>query len=246
MLTSHTAYFDASGSRSEGTILAVGGAIASIKAWDEFDTHWKNILKKAGIEEFHMTDFVVHEKAFKDDKWRRDNGYSENFVRKLVNAICQKVSHIPIVLIYLDDWRELNREYRLKESGHSPLALAGGSCIAMIHTWCEKHHIAFDAVNIIFERGDLDKGDLLDLANKELGIKLKFELKKLSALQACDLIAWEAANAVKHLIKSSRSASEIALRPSIKEIIDRIECGPLKFTREGMLKICQSRNIAKR
>jgi hypothetical protein len=52
MLTNHTAYFDASGSRSEGPILAVGGAIASIKAWDEFDTHWKNILKKLASKNF--------------------------------------------------------------------------------------------------------------------------------------------------------------------------------------------------
>lgn len=247
MLTGHTVYFDTSGSRTSGNIMAVAGAIASVKQWDEFDIHWKLILEKVGIDEFHMTDFVGHFGSFKDEKWKLNNGFSENFLKKLVNSICRHVSHIPIMLIYLDDWREINQEYQLKESGYSPLALAGASCIAMIHSWSERHRIAFDTVNIIFERGDLDRGDLIDLARRDLGIILPpFGHKKLRPLQACDLIAWEAAFAEKQLIKAHSHASEVSLRPSIREIVDRVDVDPLEFKREGMLKICESNNIPKR
>lgn len=247
MLKGHTAYFDASGDRKIGQILVVGGAITSVEKWDEFNSHWQQILKNAGVDEFHMTDFVGCYKAFKDERWKKDNGFAENFLRKLVNAICKKVVYVPVMLIYLDDWRELNREYQLKESGYSPLALAGTCCIAMIHGWCEKQNVPFDTVHIIFEGGDLDRGDLIDLSRQELGIMLPpFGKKELSALQACDLIAWEAANAEKDLIKRGGTMPEVQLRPSIKAIVDRIEVDPLEFGRAGMLKVCADNEIPKR
>jgi len=246
MLTSHSAYFDTSGCRSSGNFLVTGGYLASVKKWDEFDVHWKAILQKAGVKEFHMTDFVTHHGEFKDDKWKQNSGYSENFLRKLVNAICGRALFSPTVLISLNDWREVNKEYKLKETGYTPLAIAGISCMLRIHTWCEDHKIPLEHVEFFHEDGDEDKGHLKKIVEEVFGFDLPLKGKSLTPLQACDLIVWEAANAERQLVQQTMVGPDFELRPSIKEILDRIECDPLEFNAEAIRKTAVSREIPKR
>jgi hypothetical protein len=225
--------------------LVTGGYLSSVKQWDEFDIHWKAILQKAGVNEFHMTDFLSNYDEFKDEKWKNNDGHSDNFLKKLVNAICKCALFCPTILIYLDDWRTVNKEYKLLEAGCTPFAIAGISCILRIHTWCEDHKVAFDHVEFFHEDGDEDKGTLMNMA-KEVGVYLTFKGKSLSALQACDLIVWEAANAERQLVQQHIVAPDSELRPSVKEILDRIECDPLEFNADAIRNICASRHIEKR
>lgn len=246
MLTSYSAYFDTSGCRSSGEFLVTGGYIATVKKWNDFDRHWKSILKGAGVDVFHMTDFHYHYGDFKGDEWKLDNGHSANFLRKLVNAICKAACYAPAVLIYLDDWRTLNREYKLKEYSYTPLALAGTTCIGMIYIWCEQQNIPYDRVECFHEEGDEDKGTLKKIVQQWFGFDLPLKSKALTPLQACDLLAWEAAYAVKQVHTGPERKPDVPLRPSIEEILNRIECDPKQFTLDGWRKICRSQNIPKR
>lgn len=243
MMTSYTAYLDTGGCRSSGKFLVTGGFVASVQQWDRFETHWRLILEKVGVDCFHMTDFMRREGAFKGDQWKVD-GYADNFLKKLVNAICKNVRYAPTVLIYLDDWRTLNREYKLIELNYTPIALAGVTCIGLIYCWCEQRKIAPTHIEFFHEDGDEDRGTLKASVKQWFGFDLPFKPKSLRPLQACDILAWEAAYAIRDHTRQPESSFQ--LRPSIIEIVNRIECDPKQFTLDGWRHICEEQNIPKR
>ena len=240
MLTGYTAYFDASGQRGQGDLLVVGGYVASVKRWDSFDDHWANILRARNVKEFHMTDFM-HEEVI-DGAWKKDDGRAENFLKKLVNAICNTAEYAPTVMIYLSDWEELNKKYQLRESWHTPLALAGGSCIQLIYDWCERKRIQREHIEFFFEDGDLDRGDLQKLVKKAFGFELMMKKKSLRPLQACDLLAWEAQNAEKHLIRHPGD-EDFDISDRLKQMMSRIDHEPLVYEPIELENFCKKQNI---
>lgn len=249
MLTSYTGYFDTSGSRSGGTILVSGGLVASVDQWSNFDEHWKAILDRAGIQDFHMTDFLHGENQFKDPKWKKSDGYADNFLKKLVNAICKQANrstpiYAPTMQIRLDEWQQLNTEYPLLEFGLTPLALAAGACIGMAYMWCMDHGISPDHLECFHEDGDLDKGSLMKMIKKWFDIEMNFKTKKLRPLQACDLLVWEASYPAKQKSKNAEWNADI--RPSMRELLNRIDCDHKKYTLDGWRKVCAAHDIPKR
>ena len=135
----------------------------------------------------------------------------------------------------------------MKESGLAPLALAGSQCVALTYKWGLDRGIPMNHMQMIFEGGDLDRGQLLSIVRQEIGIVLPpFQSKQINALQACDLIAWEAANVEKEAFKSKISGSKFVMRQSMREILKRIPCEPLQNEYDGMLHMCKERNVPKR
>ena len=251
IMTSYTGYFDTAGVRNQGNILVSGGFVASVDQWKNFDGHWKAILDKAGIHQFHMTDFINGEGEFSDPKWKKNDGYADNFLKKLVNAICKPCKprtpiYAPTITINLDIWRELNKDYKLKESGMTPLALAAGSCIGMAYAWCLERGISPDHVECFHEDGDLDKGTLINMMKDGLGIKmeLNFRSKELRPLQASDLLVWEAAYPSKQQVRDP--AWNGPFRPAIEELNRRLKCDHKTYNVEGWKAVCASYQIPKR
>ena len=249
MLTSYTGYFDTSGSRSGGQFLVSAGLVASVDQWNNFDEHWKVILENAGISEFHMTDFISGKGEFNDEKWKKNDGFADNFLKKLVYAICKQSKkrtpiYAPMITIYIDDYIQLNKEYELEKFGMTPLALAAGTCIGMAYVWCEDRQIPFDHLECFHEDGDLDKGNLKKMIYDWFGIDLLLKKKQLRPLQACDLLAWEAAYPSKQQYKHGEPPE--SLRPSILTILKSIDCDPKKYTMDGWRAICENHKIQKR
>jgi hypothetical protein len=56
LMFAHTAYFDDSGKKEDGT-LVVGGYIASIRQWEEFEVAWRLTLAHKDIKEFKRAAF---------------------------------------------------------------------------------------------------------------------------------------------------------------------------------------------
>lgn len=240
MLTPYIAYFDASGSRSQGTMLIVAGYISCVEDWLHFETEWGKVLGQAGIKCFHMTDFIRGEGEFKNRKWKRQET-QDKFLGKLVDITCKHVDYCPGAFVYLSDWREINKMFCLKESCHTPLALAGGMCVHMVYDWCRDHAINPNYVRFIFEDGDEDKGHLIKMIKTVYGFTPGFEKKALAPLQACDLVAWEANKAERKAIKNING-----FRPSFQQIISRIKTDHIAFDATSLIRFCQKHNIEKR
>jgi hypothetical protein len=69
--------------------------------------------------------------------------------------------------------------------------------VQQVYRWCDQYHYDRRLVTFVFERGDQDQGMLRDRLFQDFRIDIRFEDKKLRALQAADLAAWEFRNALK-------------------------------------------------
>ena len=58
------AAFDASGNKTDQTILLVAGFVSSVEQWMDFDRDWRKRLEDDGIEYFHATEFAHSRGAF--------------------------------------------------------------------------------------------------------------------------------------------------------------------------------------
>jgi len=145
-----TGYFDASGAPDQGTILVVGGFISFEARWREFENRWKVALREAGIECFHMGEFINRKGQFVGWKQRR----REKFLNSLAQIIVDTTVRSYASTVVLEDWNKVNQQYGLSEADFQPYALAGWSCVTRILSWCggvgqlvEKHLSIIDAAS---------------------------------------------------------------------------------------------------
>src|SRR5262249_9657185 len=64
------AFFDESGHSGDSAFVCLGGCIASLEAWTEFEIKWEQKLHQYGIACFHMTDFESNWGEF--ENWKED------------------------------------------------------------------------------------------------------------------------------------------------------------------------------
>ena len=103
------AYFDETGDSNDSTILGMGGCIASLGAWHHFEEEWKEkILKKYGLEFFHMTDFDGYNGSYERDKgWTEER--HEECMNTLIHIISQTVHLCIGVIRQLPEQRKFER-----------------------------------------------------------------------------------------------------------------------------------------
>lgn len=75
-----TAYFDESGHPASTRVVAMGGAIAGPKQWEELRLKWKPTLQRYGIRVFHMTDFENRQGEFRGWDEERKRGLLSDLV----------------------------------------------------------------------------------------------------------------------------------------------------------------------
>jgi hypothetical protein len=74
-----TAYFDESGHPASTRVVAMGGAIAGPKQWEETRQKWKSTLGRYSVGLFHMTDFENRQGEFR--------GWNENRKREFLSDL---------------------------------------------------------------------------------------------------------------------------------------------------------------
>jgi len=79
-----TAYFDESGTHKGSAAVALAGYLSTTEGWEAFDHQWKPVLKKYGIEFFHMADFAQRQGQFRG--WSEDR--RRECLRELHDIIC--------------------------------------------------------------------------------------------------------------------------------------------------------------
>ncbi|MDO8716925.1 MAG: hypothetical protein Q7J73_09015 [Dehalococcoidales bacterium] len=74
-------FLDESGTHADSNAAVVAGYVSNNTEWEAFTHQWKQALKGAGIEYFHMTDFESSQGLFK--------GWKEDKKRPLLNDLMQ-------------------------------------------------------------------------------------------------------------------------------------------------------------
>ena len=195
----YTAYFDESGTHGSSEALVIAGYIASNEQWQVFDYEWKQALKDAGVNHFHMRDFAHSLREFKD--WKEDEERRGEFLKRLVKIIRQCTRRSFSSAVILKDYQKLNEKYQLQERC-SPYVLCALTCVADVAKWCNARGY-IDPVLIVFEDGVKYKGEFLRFYAPTNFHKISYAKKhEFVGFQAADFVAWE------HLKEYNRIISE--------------------------------------
>jgi hypothetical protein len=185
----YAAYFDESGSPDEGKHVIVSGFVAPLDQWVHFESEWRSVLDAHGVSVFHAKDFGHCQGEFKC--WKDDRNKRRWFLESLVGIICRRTDKSFSTAIPLKEFRDVDREFLLKESVGHPYPLAARICMARVEEWGMARSIE-GQVQFFFEDGAKNKGQLLWIAEKD-GKPTPIFTKKQDAcqFQAADLLAWE-------------------------------------------------------
>lgn len=212
-----TAIFDGSGSPNDTAAVVVAGFVGKVEQWIELERNWKDCLNDFGVSAMHMREFahsVGEFASWKDDEQRR-----RRFLSRLISIIQTRVWHSFASAVIMEDYKKVDSKYCLSEFS-KPYALAGCSCLSKLHNWATKWAKGEDGIQIVFEDGDEDKGDLMRAAKKHFGAAPAFLKKERSvAFQAADILAYEHLLANTKLRKSESGFLLVEeLRHPLKEL----------------------------
>lgn len=223
-----TVYLDDSGHPDDQEAVAVAGWVAQLEQWLLLEEGWGNILREFGIRSaFHRTDFQTGSGDYALLKCRD----KERLLYKLINQIRTRVRHGFCSIVPMSDYRQVNASHYLEECLGKPYALAGSMVALDIDVW-KQRYARNDNVVVVFEEGSKHKGDLEDVFVQYGFDRPAFrEKKKVVALQAADLLAWECFHAFE-FDKATRALFTLtrvpmAVRVACKEqMIEACETGP--------------------
>jgi hypothetical protein len=240
-------FFDAAGHASGDHALIVGGYMAAVPAWLKFEKEWNAALKKVGLSELHTTDFMACAPPYKT--WRGREKEREALLMKLARITKKHVRYSLSTTVLLDDWREANALYQLKESHLTPYGLAGFFLVHRTMGWVAARQRRC-RVALIFENGDQGKGDLIWLVDQVLrslaarhNAILTFHPNKIAPLQAADFVMWEQRRLTKDRLMSSEEPVEF--RKPLQELMTiKKRWGILDKTM--IVKFCEDFDVPKR
>jgi hypothetical protein len=245
------AYFDASGKQEGHPFLTVAGAASPIKKWNRFEKQWSLLLKAEGVSEFHATDFAASKGEYKD--WKGDKPRRSAFVRHLLKIIKQNVNKLFMVTVEMPAWNEVNREYLLAETVHSPYALAGFTVAAQARRWAMRKQLTPSSFKVFFEDGDEGWGGLKQLCETYCNFEpIRVPKKEGIPFQIGDFLAWKtritATNAMKIMMGLQRGDSLDELSAELKTLDRMVVCPGENgiYSPRALTKTCQNLKIPKR
>jgi len=195
-VTTFAAYYDASGSQSDDGLLVVAGLVSTENKWIRFEREWDAVLSRFGVPYFHMKEFAPSTGPFA--KWKNSTAHEERrgFLAALVKTIKHGIHKSFVTALMLDDFAQVNRQFKLREWYGGAYSCCASSCLAKIERWKAKDHRQ-DRILHIFEKGDCGQGQFLKFS-RLAGIspcskeKIDPATKRwFGPFQACDLLAWE-------------------------------------------------------
>ncbi len=245
------AYFDASGKQEGYSFLTVAGATSPIKKWSRFEKQWSAVLHDEGVSEFHATDFAASKGEYKD--WKDDKPRRSAFIRRLLKIIKENANKLFIVTVEMPAWNEVNREYCLAETFHSPYALAGFTVSAEARKWAMRKRLTPSSFEVFFEDGDEGWGGLKQLCQTYCNFEpIRIPKKEGIPFQVGDFLAWKtritATNAVRIVDRLQRGDTLDELSKELKSL-DRILVRPGHngiYSPRALAKTCQNLKVPQR
>lgn len=209
-----TACFDASGSQHDQDFMVVAGFVSTADCWIEFDALWKARLAADGLSYFHMVEFAQSSEQFKKG-WRDNEPRRRRLLSDLMDIICRYAFRRFGCAIQNPVFKASTTEEERERHFLNAYSMAAITCAAQVANWHEKNNGL--AVNLVFEDGDLGKGDLMTLLKADFRSVPSFRPKRdrptalginpaFTPLQAADFYAYEGLLGCKNFIDPKRDS----------------------------------------
>ncbi len=219
-MAAFTAYFDASGSPDDPNChaLTVAGFIASAEQWLSFDKAWKKVLRRYGVGALHMKHFAHSQGEFRS--WKGDTVTRNAFMSELITVLQRKVRHSFTSTVDLKDYRQNDEKHHIRDIC-SPFAIGGMQVTRGLMKLTESMRLPKEHLLLLFEDGDIDKGNMETWVSGTYGIKPRFEGKaQVKAFEACDLLAYEAFQVTRKVFPEPGVYGLEDLRKSFQRLAD--------------------------
>ncbi len=138
--------------------MTVGGFVSTEDKWLKFETEWNRVLKDFDVPYLHMKEFAHSTGAFKE--WKGKEELRREFIIALLKVTKKRVHKGFGCTVFLDDFKEVNNEFKLVEKWGNPYSLAGVATVCRVNDW-KKKHFPRHPIKYIFEDDDLGNGHLM-------------------------------------------------------------------------------------
>ena len=244
-----SAYLDASGTPDQPFVI-VAGYIANYMQWRVFESQWKGIHTRYGVElPFHMADFIAA--TARPETYAKQKHARQDYVQlakdtekvgKFFNNICvAQLSVINCALSCSVSMSVYNGVSSLLDLRTivPPYAVAARTCIHMLREW--EKFFQTEPAEYIFEEGDFEQGKFTDLMLDEgWPVPIYKKKKDFAGLQAADQYAWEELYSSK---KELQNRTQMEFRNSFKLLLEGIPSIRREVTTEGLIKLCHFKKI---
>lgn len=231
-----TVYLDESGTHGESPVIVVGGYIATVKRWIEFERTWKTfIMEREGIKVLHRVDVENFADEFKN--WSRARQIK---VLRRAHKIIKRYTCIGFSQsVVLADFEKLIPD-EVRRAFGGAYGWAALDCLVHVAKWADVHGYR-DPIQYVFEKGAEGRHQVdrmfSVLTEPPLGSQPSVLLldklrvagwsfagkESICALQAADFYAYET---YKHM--ENRIVDGIK-RPVRKSALDLIRTTDLQF-----------------
>jgi hypothetical protein len=216
-------YCDDSGTHAASPIAVAAAYVSTERGWATFESQWRAICSREGLEYFHMTDFVASVanpeiKPYGDwDRGRRERVFSD-FVR-VINE--NKRAGFAVAVpkkAYARILKEQMPDAVREKFGDFHFTYAVRSLLLLVARWRKDSqitlpiHYTFDPVDRRAEKSEIEKPWLHDETIKTWGNLLgitfggcAFKSKKnATPLQAADVLAWQHRDHMDRIVLKGR------------------------------------------
>lgn len=215
-----TLYLDETGTSDGGPVTGLGGWIAYDRRWRHFSRSWKSVLRKAGVDVFHMVDFAHGNRAFR--------GWSEPKRLAVIRRLCAIAESHTFAGIaravestaYDELVRQAPSSLELPKNAY---VFCFQCCLEQLVTMCGP--LPPGAIDIVLEQGGGAEGptrqrfEVLKANRPAWAVfaKVRFAPKSLPPLQAADLLIYE----TQKYIREKLADTGRDLRKSLGRLIER-------------------------
>jgi hypothetical protein len=188
-VTDYVAYLDDSGHPADQLYVVAAGFLSTEAGWLAFEPEWKSALKKHGIGiVFHMADF----------HGKRDKKIEGRVLEDLTGIIAKNTLAVFSVAVEMEAYKKVNVLYPLEEYFGTPYAIAARAVGKYINEWKAKFYRPGDHLLVFVEQGTKHMGDMVEAFRRDHLPVPQTVPKAHLAVQAGDLLAWEAFHHAKH------------------------------------------------
>lgn len=202
------------------------GFVSTTEQWLHFDNDWLAVLRmpQFDLEYLHMKEMNTGKGRFA--KFKNNLDLQRDLYQRLHRLIRVRYRETFGGIVFLDDYRLLDREYLVEEHLGPPIVMAAQLAIQKLMKW---HAIAGEGkpIRIALDQGIKPWGRLCDLVYEEYGFRLIPALaSETPPLQAADMTAWEIHRAMSKMLNAGRrSIGGRELRGSFRHLLEKLGFG---------------------
>ena len=186
----------------------VGGFLAEVRQWAEFERNWREVLDRFKVSKLHMRQFAHSLGEFA--AWKGDEETRQFFLRALISTIQLRVRHSFAQAVIVKDFERIDVDYKLSEY-YSPFSLVGYTAFRKVERWAKRYGVPLENVMCYFEGGDQDQKSLKKVFEQQKRPRVQFLSKSATvAFQAADLLAYEYLRTNRELNKTGPNVLEMA------------------------------------